>query len=381
MTSQIQTIAEGSTFAAINLDNYVSDVDNTDDQMTWTYSGNSQLTVSIVSRVATITIPNADWYGSETITFKATDPDGLWDDDAALFTVTAENDPPVVSDIPDQMIAEGSAFATINLDDYVTDVDNTDAQMTWTYSGNSELTVSIVARVATITIPSLEWNGAETITFKATDPGGLWDDDAAVFTVTTENDPPVVGDIPDQTIAEGSSFATIALDDYVNDPDNLDSEIIWTYSGNTDLIVTIIDRIATIGIPSSEWNGAETITFKATDPGGLWDDDAATFTVTAVNDPPTHANPLLISEHGTNTTNEKLICSNQSTNDVDGDTVYNTYHWLKNGTIINEFVTSIQYCELNQCKGLLRLQKQWNNHGSNMDIIWENRWCVLSRRY
>ncbi len=250
-----QTIAEGLTFATITLDNFVSDPDNTDAEMTWTATGQSALTVTITDRIATITIPNINWYGTETVTFRATDPGALYDEDSAVFTVTAVNDPPVVTDIPDQMIAEGSTFATINLDDYVTDVDNTDAQMTWTYSGNSELTVSIVARVATITIPSLDWNGAETITFKATDPGGLWDDDAALFTVTAENDPPVVADIPDQTITEGSSFATIALDDYVNDPDNLDSEIIWTYSGNTDLIVTIIDRVATIGIPSSgvEW--------------------------------------------------------------------------------------------------------------------------------
>ncbi|MBE3140210.1 MAG: hypothetical protein IMZ53_06475, partial [Thermoplasmata archaeon] len=123
--------------------------------------------------------------------------------------------PPVVTDIPDQTIAEGSSFATIALDNYVSDADNTDAQMTWTYSGNSQLSVSIVARVATITIPNLDWNGAEMITFRATDPGLLWDDDAATFTVTAVNDPPVVTDIPSQTIAEGSSFATIALDNYV----------------------------------------------------------------------------------------------------------------------------------------------------------------------
>ena len=110
---------------------------------------------------------------------------------------------PVVGDIPDQTIAEGHTFATITLDDYVSDVDNTDAEMTWTYSGNTQLTVSIVDRVATITIPSVDWYGAETITFKATDPGVLCDDDAAVFTVTAVNDPPVVSGIPDQTIAEG----------------------------------------------------------------------------------------------------------------------------------------------------------------------------------
>ena len=41
-----------------------------------------------VRRLATITTPHAGWTGSETITFRAADPDGLWDDDPAAFTVT-----------------------------------------------------------------------------------------------------------------------------------------------------------------------------------------------------------------------------------------------------------------------------------------------------
>ncbi|UCF13381.1 MAG: hypothetical protein JSW06_03755, partial [Thermoplasmatales archaeon] len=60
------------------------------------------------------------------------------------------------------------------------------------------------------------------------------------------NQAPNVSDIPNQTIAEGESFATIPLDDYVSDPDNLDSEMTWTYSGNVDLTVSIdVNRVAT----------------------------------------------------------------------------------------------------------------------------------------
>ena len=285
-----QTIAEGASFVTIALDGYVSDVDNTDAEMTWTYSGNTALTVSInASRVATITIPNADWNGAETITFRATDPGALFSSDPATFTVTAVNDAPVVTDIPSQTIAEGASFVTIALDGYVSDVDNTDAEMTWTYSGNTALTVSINAsRVATITIPNADWNGNETITFRATDPGALFSSDPATFTVTAANDAPVVTDIPSQTIAEGASFVTIALDGYVSDVDNTDAEMTWTYSGNTALTVSInASRVATITIPNADWNGAETITFRATDPGALFSSDPATFTVTAVNDAPT----------------------------------------------------------------------------------------------
>ncbi len=281
-----QTIAEGASFTTITLDDFVSDIDNTDEEIVWTYSGNIDLTVNIVNRVATISTPDADWNGSEAITFKATDPGTMWDEDAATFTVDPVNDAPVVTDIPDQVIAEGSSFTTISLDDYVSDVDDSDASLIWSYSGNIDLTVNIVARVATITTPDADWNGSETITFKATDSEELWDDDPATFTVTGENDGPVVSDIPDQTIAEGASFTTITLDDFVSDIDNTDEEIVWTYSGNIDLTVTIVNRVATILTPDADWNGSEAITFKATDPGTLWDEDGATFAVTPVNDAP-----------------------------------------------------------------------------------------------
>ena len=58
--------------------------------------------------------------------------------------------------------------------------------------------------------------------------------DAATFTVTAVNDVPVVDDIPDETVSEGTAFATIALDGYVADVETLDADIVWSYSGNTD---------------------------------------------------------------------------------------------------------------------------------------------------
>jgi len=68
--------------------------------------------------------------------------------------------------------------------------------MSWSYTGNTELTVSIdVNRIATIAIPDIDWNGSEAITFIATDPGLLSDSDPATFAVTGVNDAPVISDI------------------------------------------------------------------------------------------------------------------------------------------------------------------------------------------
>ena len=93
-------------------------MDNPDNQITWSTSGQSDLSVSIsASRVATINIPDADWFGSETIEFIATDPGLLSDSYTATFTVQPVNDAPIVDEIPDQTIDEGENFADINLND------------------------------------------------------------------------------------------------------------------------------------------------------------------------------------------------------------------------------------------------------------------------
>lgn len=102
----------------------------------------------------------------------------------------AGNQGPVVTDIPGETISEGGTFATIALDDYVADADHTDAEMTWSYSGNVDLTVSIDGnRIATITTPVPTWTGSEIITFTATDPLFDTDSDAATFAVLSEGCP------------------------------------------------------------------------------------------------------------------------------------------------------------------------------------------------
>jgi len=96
--------------------------------------------------------------------------------------------------------------------------------------------------------------------------------------------PPVVSDIPNQQIAYGGGFTIIDLDDYVTDPDTPDNQIIWTYTGNTNIVISIIDRIATPA-PAPGWWGNETITFIATDPTSLFDSDSAVFTVDSAPPP------------------------------------------------------------------------------------------------
>jgi hypothetical protein len=96
----------------------------------------------------------------------------------------SSNIEPVVSDIPNQSVNEGGSFTTIELDNFVTDIDNDDTEITWSYYGNEELLVEIDNnRIATITIPNEDWNGSETITFIATDLDGATNSNDVIFSV------------------------------------------------------------------------------------------------------------------------------------------------------------------------------------------------------
>jgi len=190
--------------------------------------------------------------------------------------------PPVVSDIPDQTQSylAGWTFQQIYLDDYVNDPDTPDEQIVWTSAGSQNLQVDIVNRVATIySNVTMFWYGTETITFIATDPTNLSDSDEVNFTITAY--PPVVSDIPNQTIFLGDNFTPINLSDYVEDPDTPDSMMVWEwYNSGTDHIdIQIVNQVAIITPIDSTWTGSDEILFTAHYEPVFADSDYVTFTV------------------------------------------------------------------------------------------------------
>ncbi len=180
-----QTINEGQQFATIDLNKYVQDPDNDDSELTWRVTGNQQLKITIDNaNIAHIQTPNNDWYGEETVTFIVEDPAGEQAQDVARFVVNPVNDPPVVQKIPDQTIKAGETFTPISLDDYVSDVDNSDEEMQWTVQGATKLKAVINAnRQLVVTISDSRWSGRETLVLTVTDPHGASAQTQVVFTV------------------------------------------------------------------------------------------------------------------------------------------------------------------------------------------------------
>ena len=292
-----ESIQEGGKFATIKLDQYVSDDMDKPAQIKWAVSGNKSLKVTISGdRVATIAVPDQYWNGNEDITFTATDTKGATGSETVNFNVESVNNPPEVSQIPDQSIDEKQQFAKIRLDDYVNDPDHPKNQILWEFDiqpigkdqAEGDLSVEIDQnRVATIVIPDKFWYGAAKIKFTATDGEYASDSKTATFTVRPINDPPVLQKIPDQTIDEKNEFESISLTDYVSDPDDDVSKLKWNITGNKDLKFEL-DKYGSVNIkiPNEYWNGSETVTFTVTDPAGASASTKATFTVKSINDPP-----------------------------------------------------------------------------------------------
>jgi L-ascorbate metabolism protein UlaG (beta-lactamase superfamily) len=160
----------------------VTDADHNADEIHWEISGNVELEVVFVSGSLYVTLPQAEWIGSETLRFEACDPEDLCDVKEVVFTVRAENDAPVVN-IFGQIIMPDETFVGIELDDVVYDEETGNDELTWNVSGEVDLIVSIDEGVASIELPEADWIGQETIHFEACDPEGACGSSEASFRV------------------------------------------------------------------------------------------------------------------------------------------------------------------------------------------------------
>ncbi|MHA2710301.1 tandem-95 repeat protein, partial [Vibrio owensii] len=272
-----QVLQEDFAEYTINLNDAFSDVDEADSELTFTVSGNSNIQVSIVDGIATIT-PTADWNGSEELTFTATDPSGLEVSQTVDFTVNAVAD--IVADSADIVEDTPTILDVLDNDTFegqspVVSVETGDGPANGSVVVNNDGTITYT--------PNQDYNGADEFTYTVTS-GGVTETTTVTLNVTPVNDKPVVENtLADQVLPEDFTPYTIDLNDAFSDVDNADSELTFTVSGNNNIQVSIVNGIATI-TPTADWNGSEELTFTATDPDGESVSQTVDFTVNAVAD-------------------------------------------------------------------------------------------------
>ncbi len=145
--------------SSINLDNCITDLDNSPAEMTGHRPEQRAFSVVITDAWRGYWCAGRGGGRRKTLTF-ALPIRRFICRDAAVFTVCRRSARLWLSifRIRTSRLAEFSRH--IALDEYISDIDNADAELVWSVSGAVDLTVTITDRVASISAPAI-WAGTE----------------------------------------------------------------------------------------------------------------------------------------------------------------------------------------------------------------------------
>ncbi|HFI9372849.1 TPA: tandem-95 repeat protein [Vibrio parahaemolyticus] len=267
-----QELSEDFATYTIDLNDAFKDSDSA---LNFSVSGNSNVLVSIENGIATIS-PTADWNGSETLTFTATDPSGESVSQTVNFTVAPVADivadkATVVEDTPTIIKVLGND--TFEGDDKVVSLDTNNGPANGTVSVNPDGSVTYT--------PNDNYHGADSFTYIVTS-GGVSESTTVNVDVTPVNDAPVAKD----DIATTQEDTAVTIDVLPNDSD-VDGDKLSIQSASAPEAqgkVEIVDG-KLVFTPAENFNGDAEITYTVTD-GALTDQATVKVTVNAVNDTP-----------------------------------------------------------------------------------------------
>jgi hypothetical protein len=276
------TMEEDSTlYSYFDLNDYFDDPD--EDALYYSY-GFTHITVTINANHTVDFSAPPNWWGIETVTFRAEDPIHAIAEDTIWVTVLPVNDPPTISGVPPFIIHYNHSYS-FDLTSYVHDDDNLLSELNITTSNPNNVTVN--GLIITLNYPAT-WNG---LMLPYTVPLTIHVSDgmASAFQVITvtvgDNYPPeVVKFLPDIFFYEDTNYTNaFDLDDYFID---VDSSTIFYSSGQLKIEVVIHDNHSVDFFTPTNWYGEERVTFRGTDDMGALVEDSIFVTILPVNDPP-----------------------------------------------------------------------------------------------
>ncbi len=251
-------------------------MDNVDGELTFSVSGNSNIQVAIVNGIATIT-PTADWNGSETLTFTATDPSGESVSQPVNFTVAPVAD--IVADKATVVEDTSTVIKVLGNDTFEGDGKVVSLD---TNNGPANGTVSVNPDGSVTYTPNDNYQGTDSFTYIVTS-GGVSESTTVSVDVTPVNDAPVAKD--DTAITDEDTPVTI---DVLPNDNGIDGDKLSIQSASVPEAqgkVEIVDG-KLVFTPAENFNGDAEITYTVTD-GELTDAAKVTVTVNPVNDAPT----------------------------------------------------------------------------------------------
>jgi len=199
--------------------------------------------------------PAANYFGSDQLSYTVLDNQGAVSNIALVnIEVTATNDPPSLSNIPDVQFSEDNYYL-LPLNPYVNDVDHAVNQISFIAevlsahqsttgaSGNSllldpsDLIVNIDPTTHEAGLSGIADSfGIFMVKFVATDDSGASDSDTISVIINAVNDPPMISDLPDTLLLPADSTVIIKVWDFVNDPETPDPDMLYQFVQYPELL-------------------------------------------------------------------------------------------------------------------------------------------------
>jgi large repetitive protein len=271
------TTAEDIPIAAINV--LGNDADPDGDPLIVTAASAANGTVTINPDGTLRYVPNANFNGTDTITYIISDGNGGTSTAAVIVTVTPVNDAPVAAN--DNATTNEDQPVTIGVSGNDSDVDGDSLTVTAATSPNGAVTIN---PDGTITFtPAANFNGATTITYTISDGNGGTTTATVNVTVNAVNDAPVANPSTASTTEDTSVNVPVLANDTDIDGNPL---TVTTASAPNGTVVINPDGTVTY-TPNRNFNGTDIITYTISDGQGGFSTATVTVTIGAVNDAPT----------------------------------------------------------------------------------------------
>ncbi len=297
-----------------------SDLDG--DPLTVTAATAQNGTVTILPDGTLRYVPDANFNGTDTVTYTISDGQGGTATSTVTVTVNPVNDVPVAGN--DNAITPEDSPVTIPVLANDTDADGNPLTVTAATSPNGTV---VINPDGTITFtPNPNFNGPTTISYVISDGQGGTTTATVAVTVTPVNDPPVARPDTATTLED----VPVVIAPLANDTDVDGNPLAITAATSPNGNVVINANGTITFTPDANFNGPTTITYTVSDGQGGTATTTIAVNVTAVNDPPVARNDVFTMDE--DTTARIPVLSNDF--DMDGDTLAVTTASSPNGTVV-----------------------------------------------
>ena len=237
--------------------------------------------------------PTANWFGSTSFTFIATDGDATSASATASISVASVNDLPAFSSATTSSVDENTVTSTVIYSAVASDVDGD--EITYSLGDTDKDLLSIDATSGDVTLlASANYEAKDSYSFNviATDSNSAAQTLAVTVSVNDLNDPSVV---TGGTSGSGDEKATAVTGTLlVTDQDGLTDGSYFSVTTNPEHGSASIDEATGAWgyTPTANFNGNDSFTVTITDDAGYTKTQVIGVAIAAVNDTPTLANAI-----------------------------------------------------------------------------------------